>query len=118
MFPSVSNQVTLIGRLGDQPELFGKDRPGDRLHLGVARSFTKDGRREERVDWFTVICGSGLARSCRQLAAGDLVAVAGALRTELREDRGEICRFVEVEASSVEVLGGKALHDSPNNPRS
>ena len=43
------------------------------------------------------------------LAMGDLVAVAGALRTEVRLDRGECCRFVEVEASSVEILGGKTL---------
>jgi len=109
MIPSVSNRVTLIGRLGD-PEYFGKDPQGARrLHLGVARTIRKGGRREERVYWFTIICGSALAKSCRRLAMGDLVAVAGALRTEVRLDRGECCRFVEVEASSVEILGGKTL---------
>ena len=109
MFTKVTNQVTLIGRLGDDPGFFGEDGQGARFDLATHESFMKDGESQERTDWHTIICWNGLARSSKQLAKGDLVAVAGAVRSRLWDDDGKSRRIVEVHASSLEFLDVKAL---------
>jgi len=68
----------------------------------------------ERIEWFEVVCSNALATSRRRLAKGDRVAVAGALATEIRADRGEAWRFVLIHAASVEFLDA---HDSPKTDR-
>jgi len=112
MFTNVTNQVTLIGRLGKDPEPLG-DEQGARFDLAVNTSFMKDGERRERVDWLTIVCWNGLAKSCREhLAKGDRVAIAGALRvrTFSSEDATtrKVTKVVEVHATSVEFLDVKA----------
>ena len=112
-FTNVANQVTLIGRLGKDPVFFGEDGLGARFDLAVNTSFMKDGQRQERVDWLTIVCWNGLVRSCRKLASGDRVAIAGALRENKWDDaEGVSRRTVEVHASSLEFLDVKALRDA------
>ena len=86
MFTNVTNQVTLIGRLGKDPVFFGEEGQGARFDLAVNTSFMKDGSREERTDWLTIVCWNGLAKSSKQLAKGDRVAIAGALRVNEWKD--------------------------------
>ena len=116
MFTKASNQVVLIGRLGDDPEFFGEDGQGARFDLAINSSFMKDGERQERVDWPTVVCWNGLARSCRKLAKGDRVAVAGALRTRRWVDEDATNRRVfkttEIHALDVEFLDVKSLREA------
>ena len=112
MRAQVKNQVTLIGRLGDKPTFFGEDdRGGARFDVAVNESWGQDGERQERVDWFTVICWNGLVRSCEHLAKGDLVAVAGKLRTRDWEHDGAKRRSVEIHAADVAFLDVKALRE-------
>jgi single stranded DNA-binding protein len=116
MFTKASNQVVLIGRLGDDPEFFGEDGQGARFDLAINSSFMKDGERQERVDWPTVVCWNGLARSCRKLAKGDRVAVAGALRTRRWVDEDATNRRVfkttEIHALDLEFLDVKSLREA------
>jgi single stranded DNA-binding protein len=111
-FTNVANQVTLIGRLGKDPIFFGEDGLGARFDLAVNTFFMKDGERQERVDWVPIVCWNGLVRSCRKLASGDRVAIAGALRVNQWDDKdGTSRRTVEVHASSLEFLNVKALRE-------
>jgi single-stranded DNA-binding protein len=79
-------------------------------------SFTKDGERQERVDWPTIVCWNGLAKSCRQLAKGDRVAVAGVLRTHRWVDEDathrRVVKTTEIHASDVEFLDVKARREA------
>jgi single-strand DNA-binding protein len=119
MFTKASNQVVLIGRLGDDPEFFGEDGQGARFDLAINSSFMKDGERQERVDWPTVVCWNGLAKtSCQHLAKGDRVAIAGSLRSRMWEDDdGKSRRGVEVHASSVEFLNVKSPREAKGKGR-
>jgi len=112
MFTNVTNQVTLIGRLGKDPVFFGEERQGARFDLAVNTPFMKDGERQERVDWITVVCWNGLVKSCKHLGKGDRVAVAGSLRSRTWDDAGTNRRVVEVHASSVEFLDVKAQREA------
>jgi single-strand DNA-binding protein len=113
MFGNVTNQVTLIGRLGDDPTFFGEEGQGARFDMATNESFMSGGERKQRVDWHTVVCWNGLVKSCQRLAKGDRVAVAGALRSrKWEDDDGKNRRVVEVHASSVEFLDVKALREA------
>lgn len=112
MFTNVTNQVTLIGNLGDDPKFFGEEGQGARFDLATRRVFMRNGEREVDTDWHTVVCWNGLAKSAKKLAKGDRVAIAGSIRTRNWDDRGENRRSVEIHASSLEFLNVKSLRQA------
>ena len=107
----VANQVTLIGRLGTGPELFGDgDRAGAKFDIATSEVYGRGEEKKERVDWHRIVCWGGLAQTCRHLAKGDQVAVFGKLRTNRWEDAdGRARRSVEVVASDVGFLRVKSF---------
>ena len=87
------NQVTLIGRLGKDPELTSTPNGGQvtRFTIATDDSYTdRDGNRVERTDWHNVECWGGLAeviaRYCRK---GKEIALSGKLKTDSWEKDGE-----------------------------
>lgn len=105
MHHKVTNQVTLIGNLGGDPEFFGDaDRPGARFDLATNDSYGSGENRKERTDWHTIVCWGGLVKSCEHLGKGDKVALAGTLRSRIWEDDGKKRRVTEVHASDLEFL--------------
>jgi len=103
------NKVILIGFLGDAPEVrFSQQgKPVGTFSVAVNESW-KDaqGTKQERVEWFRIVCFGRLAEVCGQyLDKGRHVYVEGRLQTRKWEDRGgEKRTTVEVVASQMRIL--------------
>lgn len=87
------NQVTLIGRLGADPERVGREGQIVRARLATSESWKskQTGEREERVQWHQVVVfAEPAARFLAQYARkGDLVLVRGQLEHRKWEKDGE-----------------------------
>jgi single-strand DNA-binding protein len=103
------NRVTLIGFLGDAPELkFSQQgKPVGTFSVAVNESW-KDakGTKQERVEWFRIVCFGRLAEVCGQyLEKGRHVYIEGRLQTRKWEDRGgEKRTAIEVVANQMQIL--------------
>src|SRR5690242_7098655 len=104
------NRVTLFGNLGHDPELrtLASGRSLLRMRLATSESYdTKEGAREERTDWHTIVLwgprAEGLARILKK---GSLLLVEGQIRTTSVEKDGEKRYFTDIYADNI-VLGGR-----------
>jgi single-strand DNA-binding protein len=114
----VTNHVTLIGNLGDDPKFFGNgDSRGARFDLATNESFGSGDDRRQRTDWHRIVCWGGLTSSAMHLSKGDKIALAGRLRSNDFETKdGNKRRSIEVHAASIEFINVRSLrnarHDS------
>jgi single-strand DNA-binding protein len=103
------NKVILIGFLGEAPEIrFSQQgKPVGKFSVAVNESW-KDaqGAKQERVEWFRIVCFGRLAEVCGQyLDKGRHVYLEGRLQTRKWEDRGgEKRTTVEVVANQMRIL--------------
>ena len=103
------NQVTLIGRVGVDPE--GREVNGTtacNFRMATNRSWTDaQGQRKEVAHWHRIVCWNKTAelvqRYCKK---GMLVYVTGALESREYEKNGEKRTMVEVRAHQVGFLSG------------
>lgn len=98
------NQITLIGRLTDQPEL--RYTPGGKavatFDLAVDRRAY--GSQDKQTDFIPVVVWEKLAEICNEyLTKGKLVCIQGQLRTRTYEKR----KAFEVLCSEMVMLGSK-----------
>lgn len=107
------NAVTLVGRLGADPEIrYGADG-GAFGSVRLATSETwKDkatGEKKERTDWHRVKVSGRLAEICGEyLKKGDLALFAGQLRTDKFTDKDGAEKFdTHVRADTMQMLSGK-----------
>jgi len=106
------NRVTLIGYLGQDPELRllpVSGQPVANFSVATDEFFTdKEGNRHERVDWHHIVVYGRAAEACKEyLTKGRQVYVEGRLRTreyEARDNGGKRQR-TEIIASRVQFLG-------------
>jgi single-strand DNA-binding protein len=108
------NRVTIIGRLGQDPELRQLPKSGQAVSsfsVATDESFTgKDGNRQERTQWHNIVVYGKLAQTCAEyLKKGRQVYVEGRLQTRDYEDRnGGGKRYrTEIIAQRVQFLGSK-----------
>ncbi|TNE85471.1 MAG: single-stranded DNA-binding protein [Deltaproteobacteria bacterium] len=76
------NQITLIGRLGRDPELrvgAASGRKVATLSIATNRSYKRDDQWVENTDWHKVKCFDRLAEQVLSLHKGDAVGVQGTL---------------------------------------
>lgn len=108
------NKVTLIGRLGQDPEL-KQLQNGSVANLSIAtteRRKDKDGKNQERTEWHRVNVWGKLAEICAQnLSKGRTVYVEGKLQTRSWDDNGSKKYATEIVADKVIFL------DSPSSVR-
>jgi single-strand DNA-binding protein len=107
------NKVILIGNLGNQPELrhTSSNRTVTELRIATSDRWTdKEGQRQERTEWHTVVVWGRDAENCeRYLSKGRQVYVEGRLQTRNWEDQSGQRRYkTEVVAQVVRFLGGRA----------
>lgn len=106
-------KITLVGRLGQDPQMryTSSGTAVTSLNVATDRSWTdrNTGQRETRTVWFRVNVWGGQAEPCNQyLSKGRMVLVEG----EMQEPRvfqgrdGEYRSSLEVRASHVVFLGG------------
>ena len=108
------NRVTLIGHLGQDPELRHLPTSGQPVvsfSIATDEAYTdKQGQRQERVDWHNIVVFGKAAESCKEyLKKGREIYVEGRLR--IREygakDNGGKRQRAEIIASRVQFLGAR-----------
>jgi len=106
-------QITLIGNLGNDPEMryLPNGTPVCSFSLAINRSWTNsDGQKQDKTTWYRVTCWRKLAEVCTQyLAKGRQVMVVGDdVEARAYTDRsGENRASLEVTAREVKFLGGR-----------
>lgn len=105
------NRVVLIGRSGRNAELkfTAGGKPVASFSLAVNESFkTRDGERNDRVEWFRCVCFNKLAEIAGQyVTTGKLLFLEGRLQTRKYDDReGNARKVIEVVVSQLRLLGG------------
>jgi single-strand DNA-binding protein len=103
------NRVTLIGFLGDAPELrfSQKGTPVGTFSLAVNERWKDgEGAQRERVEWFNVVCFGRLAEVCGEfLNKGRHVYLEGRLQTrKWKGPEGEQRTVIEVVANQMQIL--------------
>jgi len=104
------NKVSLLGRLGRDPDLrfTGTGTPFCRLRVATNDGFkNKDGEWTERTEWHTLVSWGKLAEVCNQyLKKGDQAYFEGTLQTRSFEDSNGQNRYVtEVKVREMILLG-------------
>jgi single-strand DNA-binding protein len=111
------NRVTLIGRLGKDPEI-KRTQGGDPVAtLSLATDYRgKDG--EKQTDWHRVVAFGRTAEVAEQyLAKGRQVAIEGRLKTrEWQDDSGQRRWTTEVVVQSLELLGSREDRQGDQDP--
>lgn len=103
------NRVTLVGRIGADPELKQGKSGKPYVSMNVATHFSKPnaiGERESVTTWHRVTAFGKTAERCsRKLQKGSSVAIEGYLsRSEREESDGRKRYFVDIVAQQVEFI--------------
>ncbi len=104
------NRVMLIGNLGQDPEV--RTTPSGKLvadlSIATSESFTKDGSKQERVEWHRVVFWDKQAELAQKyLSKGSRVYVEGKLQTEKWTDKeGRERTTVKIYGRDMVFLGG------------
>jgi single-strand DNA-binding protein len=108
------NRVTLIGHLGQDPELRHLPNSGQSVasfSIATDEAYTdKQGQRQERVDWHNIVVFGKAAESCKEyLKKGREVYIEGRLRIREFEakDNGGKRQRAEIIANRVQFLGAR-----------
>lgn len=108
------NKVTLIGNLGQDPELryMPDGTPVASLSIATTEKFKdKNGESKENTSWHRVLFFSRQAEVCRDyLKKGSSVYIEGALRYRKYQDKetGADCYVTEIRASKLVMLSTKS----------
>ena len=114
------NQVTLVGRLGADPEVRHTTNDKAVANFRIATSETwrdkESGEKRERTEWHTIEVWGKQAETCGEyLSKGRSVCVQGKLRTKSWEKDGVTHYRTQIAADNVLFLGGgKSAAGEPN----
>ena len=105
------NRVTILGRLGNNPEIRTTNTGMNVANFNVATSEywnDKSGQKQERTEWHRVVVWGKLADLCGQyLSKGRQCYVEGRLQTRQWDDKDGNKRYTtEIVATQVQFLGG------------
>ena len=107
-------QITLVGNLGNDPELWHAPSgdPVTRFSVATSWSWTgQDGQRQEKTVWFRVSVWRRQAEACNQyLSKGQRVLVVGELDepSVWTDDSGNARASLQVRARNVQFLTPRA----------
>jgi len=106
------NKVTLIGRLGKDPEIRVTENGVKKATFSLATSEIykdKEGKKVEQTEWHNILCWRAKADFAEQfLTKGKLVYLEGKLRTRSWEDQGIKKYITEIEVSNFMMLTTKS----------
>ena len=115
------NKVTLVGRLGKDPELGdASGKPYCKISLATNESWKgQDGERHDRTDWHSItIWGRSAEYVASRAVKGSLVLVEGQLRNRTWNDKdGNSRKAVEVNVNlsgTVKILDGAKAQEQPH----
>ena len=108
------NKTTIIGNLGNDPELrfTPSGKPVCTFPVATNHVFTTpEGERKQETEWFNVVTWNKLAEQCNQfLNKGKLVYAEGRLHTSHWEKDGQQNTKVEIIAQRVIFLDRRDAH--------
>lgn len=112
-------KITAIGNVGSEPEqrYTPQGRAVTSFSLACNRTYTKDGEKQEEVEWLRVSCWGNLADVASQyVVKGRELYIEGRLATHSYEAANGEKRFsLDVTASELHLIGGKRDNaDSPS----
>ncbi|MDR3734611.1 MAG: single-stranded DNA-binding protein [Acidobacteriaceae bacterium] len=108
------NKVTILGNLGDEPEIrytANKGTPVATLSIATTERFknSETGEYNERTEWHHVIMWAGLADLAKQyLHKGSKIYIEGRLQSRLWKDKetGQNRCALDIIVTDLEMLGG------------
>lgn len=113
------NQLTLIGRIGGDPEIRTLEGGTTIARFSVATSESykdKAGQWQETTEWHNIVVWRELAERCAGLKKGVLVCVVGKVTYRKYEKDGQQRTITEVVASNVRRLEKQDKQDGlPEN---
>ena len=105
------NQVNIIGRLGQDPEL--RYTPTGKAVARLSVAVNDRYGENEKTYWFPVICWNGLAEVVGEhLHKGNRIAVSGRLTTRSYEINEETRTVTEIVAGSIDFLDPKPKEET------
>ncbi|MGI9160879.1 MAG: single-stranded DNA-binding protein, partial [Saprospiraceae bacterium] len=115
------NQLTLIGRLGADPEIkhVADGLPVAKLSVATSDSYKdKSGQWQETTEWHTVVCWRELADRVGKYKKGQLVCVIGKVTYRKYEKDGQTRYVTEVIANTVRLCEKSDKSDAPAQTQS
>jgi single-strand DNA-binding protein len=115
------NRVTIVGNLGQDPEVKYMPSGGAVTNISVATSESwKDkqtGQQQDRVEWHRIVFFNKLAEIAGEyLKKGSQVYVEGSLRTRKWQDQSGQDRFTtEIVGKEMQMLGSKGSQENNYN---
>ncbi len=112
------NRVTVMGNLGQDPELRYTQSQTPVCTFSVATTDYRtgqDGQKIEQTEWHRIVVWGKMGENCsKYLAKGRSVLVEGKLQTRNWEDKQGQKRYVtEVVAQNVQFVGGASRGERP-----
>ena len=106
---TLRNNVKLIGRLGQDPEVrnLEKDNKVATFSLATGESYTdKDGNKKESTEWHNIVAWRGLAEVVEKyVKKGSQLYIEGRLRTRDYDKDGVKHYATEINADTMQLLG-------------
>lgn len=120
---STVNKVTILGRLGGDPEVKEISQGTQVANFSVATSekwVDKNGQKQERTEWNRIVVWGKLAELCgRYLSKGRQVYLEGRLQTRSWEDQDGVKRYTtEIMASAVKFIDSKGSEEPKTDQHS
>ena len=106
------NKVTLVGRVGKEPEVkhLENDLTVANFSMATSESYkNKNGDKVENTEWHNIVLWRGLAKVAENyLKKGDLVYIEGKIRSRSYDDKdGVKCYVTEIYGDSMTMLSSK-----------
>lgn len=114
------NKVIIIGRLGQDPELktVGQGSTVCRINVATSETWTKNGQKNEKVEWHRILVWGKLAEICsKYLAKGSQAYFEGKLQTRSWEKDGKKQYTTEIVVNKVEFLSRSGNQESYSNTK-
>jgi single-strand DNA-binding protein len=114
------NKVIILGRLGADPDFktISSGNTVARMSVATSEAWTgKDGNKQERTEWHTVVVWGKLAEICaKYLSKGRQAYFEGKLQTRSWEDQQGNKRYAtEIVANVAQLLGDNKPNQSQEN---
>lgn len=113
------NEVTLIGHVGNAPEVkdLGTNKVA-KMSLATSRSYKKSEEWHQEVQWHNIEGWNGVAEAMVRCEKGEKVYVSGSIVYDKYEKDGKTMTFTKIRANSVKRLirsGGSSNENSNEN---
>ena len=112
------NKATLIGRLGQDPEIktFSGGASVTNFSIATSEKFkNKAGEQQEKTEWHNIQSWGKLGEICGQyLKKGSLVYIEGRIETREYEDKNNVKKYAtSININEMKMLGSKSDSNAP-----